>query len=85
MDSESLLPTSFRDSYLARDSYPMNVIDRTISTYPSALAEYLRRLDEAADDLCEPDISKVDVLFRDLQAQLVNASWKGLLESLTIK
>lgn len=62
----------------------MNVIERTISTYPSALAEYLRRLDDAADDLCESDIRKVDVPFRDLQVQLVDGVWKGPLEFLTI-
>lgn len=62
----------------------MNVIERTISTYPSALAEYLRRLDDAADDLCEPDISKVDVPFRDLQVQVVNGAWKGPFKVLNI-
>lgn len=73
----SSLPANFQKSYLERDSYPLNVIERTISTYPSALAEYRRRLDDAADDLCEPDISKVDVSFRDLQVQRDDGSWKG--------
>lgn len=82
MDSANSLPTNFRDSYLDRDSYPMNVIERTISTYPSALADYRRRLDDAANDLCEPDISKVDVAFRDLQVQLDDRRWKGCLQSL---
>lgn len=71
------LPASFRDSYLGRDSYPMNVIDRTISTYPSALSEYLRRLNNAANDLCEPEISKIDVPFRDLQVRSADGGWKG--------
>lgn len=82
MASANSLPTNFRDSYLKRNSYPLNVIERTVSTYPSALAEYGRRLDDAANDLCEPDISKVDVSFRDLQVQLEDGRWKGELQLL---
>ncbi|KAG6363610.1 hypothetical protein INS49_008711 [Diaporthe citri] len=78
MASGNDLPASFRDSYIDRESYPMNVVERTISTYPSALAEYLRRLDDAADDLCVRDISKIDVPFRDLQVQHVDGGWKGV-------
>lgn len=77
MASASSLPANFQASYLDRNSYPLNVIERTISTYPSALAEYKRSLDDAADDLCEPDTSKVDVSFRDLHVQLRDGEWKG--------
>ena len=62
----------------------MNVTERTISTYPSALAEYRRRLNDAADDLCESDISKVDVPFRDLQVPLVDGGRKGALKVPTV-
>lgn len=81
MASESALPTIFQKSYLDRKHYPENVIERTISSYPSALAEYHKRLDDAADDLCETDIRNVDVLFRDLQVKFLNGGWKGQLQN----
>lgn len=84
MASESSLPTIFQKSYLDRNSYPKNLIERTISSYPTALAEYYERLKGAADDLCEIDVNNVDVLFRDLQVKFLNGGWKGLLEYLTI-
>lgn len=61
------LPTKFQKSYLDRDSYPCNIIERTVSTYPSALAAYATRLDLAAGNLFETDINKVDVPIRDLK------------------
>lgn len=61
------LPLNFQTSYQNRDTFPSNCMQTTIDTYPSALAEYATRLDEAAGDLCEVDIEEVDVSFRDLR------------------
>lgn len=61
------LPGKFQTSYLERDTYPSNCMQTTVDTYPSALAEYATRLDQAAGDLCEIDVSKVDISFRDLR------------------
>ncbi|KUI62025.1 hypothetical protein VP1G_09152 [Cytospora mali] len=63
------LPSVFQQSYLQKDSYPSNIIERTIGTYPSGLEEYKKRLEDAAVDLCyEPDVRGADVSFYDLQA-----------------
>ncbi|KAF7551356.1 hypothetical protein G7Z17_g5039 [Cylindrodendrum hubeiense] len=62
------LPNDFQVSYRDRDSYPRNYTHRSVSTYPSALAEFAKRLDIAADDLCEKDVSNVEVSFRDLKS-----------------
>ncbi|KAL2278793.1 hypothetical protein FJTKL_14134 [Diaporthe vaccinii] len=78
MDSSTSVPDSFRDSYLRRNFYPTNIIERTISTYPRALSEYERRLREASDALCERKLSEVDVIFRDLQVELHNGGFKEL-------
>lgn len=51
----------------------------TVDTYPSALAEYAIRLDQAAGDLCEVDINEVDVSFRDLRVD--QGAGKGALSS----
>jgi len=73
----SLLPTSFQKSYIDRDSYPRNLIQRTVGTYPSALAAYATRLDLVAQDLFERDISQLEVSFRDLKTD--NGKGKGLV------
>lgn len=67
MDTVNPLPAEFQASYDERDRYPQNLLRRSISTYPIALSRYLERLDKAADDLCEKDVEKVDVCFRDLK------------------
>ncbi|TDZ20068.1 putative serine/threonine-protein kinase MPS1-like protein [Colletotrichum orbiculare MAFF 240422] len=60
------LPLAFQRAYDISGDFPRNYVRRGFSTYPSALAEFARRLDDAADDLCESDINRVDVGFRDL-------------------
>ncbi|ROW07704.1 hypothetical protein VMCG_03674 [Cytospora schulzeri] len=63
------LPDRFQQSYLEKDSYPRNLIDRTIGTYPSALNGYADRLTSAAPNLCYvPDADEADVSFYDIQA-----------------
>ena len=69
------LPINFQKSYLNRDSYPCNIIQRTVGSYPSALAAYATRLDIAAQDLFETDINKVEVPIRDLKTY--NGTGKG--------
>lgn len=69
------LPLIFQTSYLNRDTFPSNCIQRTISTYPSALAEYATRLEDAAGDLCETDVGNVDLSIRDLRTN--NGAGKG--------
>ncbi|KAH9233222.1 hypothetical protein K456DRAFT_349890 [Colletotrichum gloeosporioides 23] len=67
MDTVNPLLAEFQASYDERDRYPQNLLQRSISTYPIALSRYLERLDKAADNLCERDVEKVDVCFRDLK------------------
>ncbi|KAN0104936.1 hypothetical protein V8E51_010681 [Hyaloscypha variabilis] len=67
MPSYLPLPTIFQKSYNERDSYPRNLIRRTVSTYPSALAAYASRLDFAAPNLFETDVKKLEVPIRDLK------------------
>ncbi|KAH8688246.1 hypothetical protein BGZ61DRAFT_533042 [Ilyonectria robusta] len=62
------LPNDFQVSYRDRNSYPCNYTHRSVSTYPSALAEFAKKLDAAAEDLCEKNLKYVDVSFRDLKA-----------------
>lgn len=68
MTSINILPASFQRSYLDKDIFPCNLLQRSISTYPIALAAFSRRLHDAADDLCESNIGKVEVCIRDLKA-----------------
>lgn len=75
MSSPQYQPLDFQASYEARDAYPTNLVHRTISTYPSALKEYQRRLDTAAEDLLETDLQKVEITFRDFKTD--NGAGKG--------
>ncbi|KAF0331892.1 hypothetical protein GQ607_001012 [Colletotrichum asianum] len=68
MASPSPLPADFQASYNNRDSYPRNLLQKSISSYPIALTSYAKRLDEHANYLCEVDIERVEVCFRDLKA-----------------
>ncbi len=70
------LPTNFQKSYLERSTYPRNLIRRTISTYPSALEAFAKRLDFAAPNLFETDAKKWEIPIRDLQTD--NGMGKGL-------
>lgn len=70
------LPISFQKSYIDRDSYPRNLIRRTVSTYPSALAAYATRLDFAVPNLFETDVKRLEVPIRDLQTD--NGNGEGL-------
>ncbi|CAN8100306.1 unnamed protein product [Discula destructiva] len=67
MASHQFLPSEFQASYEARDEYPTNLVHRTISTYPSALKEYRRRLDAATENLLETNIQRVEISFRDFK------------------
>ena len=46
------LPLDLQASYLRSDLYPENLIPSDTITYPSKLASYRARLDEAGPDLC---------------------------------
>jgi hypothetical protein len=70
------LPINFQKSYLDRATYPRNLIRRTVSTYPSALAAYATRLDFAAPYLFETDVEKVEVPIRDLKTD--NGNGQGM-------
>lgn len=61
------LPANFQKSYIDRDSFPRNLIRRTVSTYPSALTAYATRLDFATPNLFETDIKRLEVPIRDLK------------------
>ncbi|KAH7171386.1 hypothetical protein EDB81DRAFT_778366 [Dactylonectria macrodidyma] len=63
----SQLPHDFQVSYRNRESYPRNYTRRSASTYPSALAEFAKRLESAASDLCETNLEHLEVSFRDLK------------------
>jgi hypothetical protein len=76
MPSYLPLPTIFQKSYNERDSYPRNLIRRTVSTYPSALAAYASRLDFAAPNLFETDVKKLEVPIRDLKTD--NGNGQGM-------
>lgn len=69
------LPNDFQASYRDRNSYPCNYTHRSVSTYPSALQEFAKKLDAAAEDLCEKNLEYVDVSFRDLKTD--NGEGKG--------
>ena len=75
MTSQSQLPLDFQNSYRDRDRYPCNYTHRSVSTYPSALAEFEKRFDIAAGDLCERDVENVEVSFRDLKTE--NGTGRG--------
>ncbi|KAH7163467.1 hypothetical protein B0J13DRAFT_601978 [Dactylonectria estremocensis] len=68
MAPSSQLPPEFQVSYRNRDSYPRNYTHSSASTYPSALAEFAKRLDLAANDLFETDLKHLEVSFRDLKS-----------------
>lgn len=72
------LPHAFQQSYLDKDSYPRNLVERTVGTYPSALKEYAERLAYSASNLCYvPDANETEVSIYDLQAD--NGARTGLL------
>lgn len=52
---------------MASDTYPKNLIHRTVQTYPAALEKIAQRLNEVSKRLFEPDEGSLDVPFRDLQ------------------
>ncbi|PVH76551.1 hypothetical protein DL98DRAFT_425443 [Cadophora sp. DSE1049] len=83
MPSYLPLPISLQKSYINRNSYPCNLILRTVSTYPSALTAYAKRLDFAASNLFERDVNRLEVLIRDLQTDddLVVSESRSLLKS----
>ena len=61
------LPEAFQRSYLESDTYPKNLVHRTVQTYPGALQKIADRLNEAAGRLFEHEDGIHDVPFRDLQ------------------
>jgi hypothetical protein len=72
------LPEAFQRSYLESDTYPKNLVHRTVQTYPGALQKIADRLNEAAGRLFERDDGILDVPFRDLQ--LATGEGEGPLE-----
>jgi hypothetical protein len=67
MTAKLPLPETFQRSYLELDTYPKNLMHRTVQTYPGALQKIADRLNEAAGRLFEGDNGVLDVPFRDLQ------------------
>ncbi|CAM1504861.1 Fc.00g024520.m01.CDS01 [Cosmosporella sp. VM-42] len=78
MTSPIQLPLDFQSSYQDRDRYPCNYTHRSIGTYPSALAGFLKKLDLAAVDLCEKNLDNVEVSFRDLNGEGTNVSKRNI-------
>lgn len=76
MSPYNLLSSQLQKSYIERDSYPCNLVQRTVSTYPSALKAYAARLDFAAPNIFETDFKQLEVPIRDLKTD--NGDGKGL-------
>lgn len=67
MQKWRLLPRELARAYLAQETYPRNMIRRTVSTFSNALQSYVTRLDSVENYLFETDARNAAVYIRDLK------------------
>lgn len=67
MPASQPLPPTLQTSWLGAETYPKNLMHRTIQTYQAPLGRVVERLDEVSPRLFKGDNELLDVPFRDLE------------------